>query len=92
MKVEVDVPGYLSRIVPPFSVDIKATLKCEDRTREMCESRGGWPGLPVPNGPYGLCGHRAGKTELGSCVKEEVGALGSWSLIVPTVSVDVRQH
>ena len=38
MKVEVDVLGYLSLIVLPFSVDIKATLKWEDRTKEMCES------------------------------------------------------
>ena len=25
----------------------------------MCENRGGRPGLPVPNGPYGLCGRKA---------------------------------
>ena len=25
----------------------------------MCESRGGSPGLPVPNNPYGLCGRKA---------------------------------
>ena len=25
----------------------------------MCESRGGRPGLPVPNNPYGLCGRKA---------------------------------
>ena len=25
----------------------------------MCESRGGRPGLPVPNSPYGLCGRKA---------------------------------
>ena len=25
----------------------------------MCESRGGRPGLPVPNSPYGLCGLKA---------------------------------
>ena len=25
------------------------------RARELCESRGGRPGLPVPNSPYGLC-------------------------------------
>ena len=29
------------------------------RARELCESRGDRPGLPVPNGPYGLCGRRA---------------------------------
>ena len=26
---------------------------------ELCESRGGHPVLPVPNSPYGLCGHKA---------------------------------
>ena len=30
-----------------------------DRAQELCESRGGRPGLPVPNNPYGLCGCRA---------------------------------
>ena len=40
------------------------------RAQELCESRGGRPGLPVlisliislinhPNSPYGLCGHKA---------------------------------
>ena len=26
------------------------------RAHELCESRGGRLGLPVPNNPYGLCG------------------------------------
>ena len=26
--------------------------------QELCESRGGRPGLPVPNSPYGLCGRK----------------------------------
>ena len=25
------------------------------RAQELCESRGGRPGLPVPNSPYSLC-------------------------------------
>ena len=29
------------------------------KARELCESRGGRPGLPVPNSPYGLCGRKA---------------------------------
>ena len=29
------------------------------RALELCESRGGHPGLPVPNSPYGLCGRKA---------------------------------
>ena len=30
-----------------------------DRAQELCEIRGGRPGLPVPNSPYGLCGRKA---------------------------------
>ena len=29
------------------------------RAQELCESRSGRPGLPVPNKPYGLCGCKA---------------------------------
>ena len=29
------------------------------RAQELCESRGGRPGLPVPNEPYGFCGRKA---------------------------------
>ena len=29
------------------------------RAQELCESRGGRPGLPVPNKPYCLCGRKA---------------------------------
>ena len=29
------------------------------RAQELCKSRGGHPGLPVPNSPYGLCGRKA---------------------------------
>ena len=27
--------------------------------QELCESRGGRPGLPVPNKPHGFCGRKA---------------------------------
>ena len=27
--------------------------------QELCENRGGRPGVPVPNSPYGLCGCKA---------------------------------
>ena len=40
---------------------------------ELCESRGGRPGLPVPNSPYGLCGREATlneRTRHGSVLKE----------------------
>ena len=51
--------------------------------------RGGRPGLPVPNSPYGLCGRNAtlNDTELRSCEIVEVAVLGSPSLIVLMVSV-----
>ena len=29
------------------------------RTQELCESRGGRPGLPAPNNPHSLCGRDA---------------------------------
>ena len=32
--------------------------------RQLCESRGGRPGLPVPNSPKGLCGRKATLNEL----------------------------
>ena len=31
----------------------------ENRAPEVCESRGGRPGLPAPNSPHGLCGRKA---------------------------------
>ena len=74
------------------------------RTRDLCESRGGRPGLSVPNSPYGLYGHKAtveeeeGRpfySEVWSCEKVEVAVLGSPSLIVLMVimvPVNVKQH
>ena len=29
------------------------------KSSELCETWGGHPGLPVPNGQYGLCGRKA---------------------------------
>ena len=55
-----------------------------------------WAPLPVPNSPCGLCGRKAtlncSITEFRSCVNVEVAVLGSPSLIVLIVSVDVKQH
>ena len=31
----------------------------QGRAQELCESRGGPPGLPVPSSPYGFCGRKA---------------------------------
>ena len=55
---------------PPFSpfltslmvsVDVKhhVSFKCTVRAQELCECRGGRPGLSFPNNPYGECGRKA---------------------------------
>ena len=69
----------------------------DSRAQELCESRGGRPGLPFPNSHYGLCGRKAilnivCLSELRSCVKVEVTIPGSPSLVVHVVSVDVKQR
>ena len=43
------------------------------RTQEVCESRGGRPGLPVPNSPYVLCGRKATFEEEEEEEEEEEG-------------------
>ena len=54
--------------------------------------------FPVPKSLCGLCGRKAtlnlnrGVSEFRSCVKVEVAVLGSPSLKVFVVSVDVKQH
>ena len=62
----------------------------------VCECRGGRPGLPAPNSPYGLCGHTATSncsiSELRSCEKVEMAILSSPSLINLMVSANVTQH
>ena len=58
MTVEVDVLGYpplLVRMVR-VSVDVKKNFKKNDRAQVVCDSRGGCPGLRVPNSLHGLCG------------------------------------
>ena len=53
-------------------------------------------GSLVPNSPYGLSGRKAtlkcSILELRSCVEVEVAVLGSPSLIVRTVSVNVKRY
>ena len=57
VKVEVAVLGSPSIINLMVSVDVKQYLKI--RVRGLCESRGGRPGLPVLNKPYGFSGRKA---------------------------------
>ena len=62
------VGGVLTRISAPSLHSLAHPAKqpeeeksglAVDRTQELCESRGGRPGLPVPNSPYGLCERKA---------------------------------
>ena len=73
---------------------VKVEMAVQSCRQEQCESRGGGPGLPVPNKPCGLCGRKATLnwvwSELRSRVKVEVAVLGSPSLISLTVSVDTE--
>ena len=66
------------------------------RAQELCESRGGRPGLPVPNSPYALCGRKATLgMNLGFRAQELCESRGGRPLIVLNiwlVSVDVKQH
>ena len=39
--------------------DLQKVFVQTTRVQELCESRGGHPGLPVPNKPNGLCGREA---------------------------------
>ena len=54
----------------PAGVDLKLNYESKMipkvflRAQESCDSRGGRPGLPVPNSPYGLCGRKTTLNEL----------------------------
>ena len=37
----------------------RTVVRKQGKAQELCESRGGRPGLPVPNSPYGHCGRKA---------------------------------
>ena len=56
LKIEGTVLGSPSLISLMVSVAVKHHGR---KAQELCESRGGRPGLPVPNKPYGLCGRKA---------------------------------
>ena len=70
---------------PLFSrlLDSRSCQTARQISIAVCESRGGRPGLPVPNSPYGLCGRKATlkkntvASDLRRCVKEKVDDVGS---------------
>ena len=57
MNVEVAVLGFPSLFSHHGLCGRKAKLK--NRVQELCESRGGRPGLPVLNSHHGFCGREA---------------------------------
>ena len=75
MKVEVAVSNS------PYGLcGRKATLNSLVRGQELCESRGGRPGLPVLNSPYGLCGHKA-------TLKKKTNVAGDFAYTEPKESM-----
>ena len=71
------VHARMAALVPSVTMSFNFFFNVETylhpfRTQELCESRGGRPGLPVPNSPYGLCGCKAtlnsNSTPVQSCV------------------------
>ena len=50
------------------------------------------PNLAILHSEYKIRARTTGQTEPRRCVKVEVDVLGSWSLTVRTVSVDLEQH
>ena len=52
--------GYVTHSwLPSQTVYLSPCSPVYPKAEELCESRGGRPGLPVPNSPYGLCGRKA---------------------------------
>ena len=87
MKVDLAVLGSPSLIVLTVSCGCKATLNLNQiyiRAQELCESRGGRPGLPVPGSQYGVSKRKAilNLLLLKCCFAstETVGLLGTGAL------------
>ena len=83
--MEVAVPGSPSLMVPTVTVDVKQRLKKKAfwfRAQELCESGGGHPGLPVPNGHYGLCGRKTTMNLNNDNMKEAVRSPIFWPALV----------
>ena len=65
----IGIVGRVNQLPPGVSVEPVLVLNLKKknllffyifiRAQELCESQGGRPQLPVPDIPYGLCGHKA---------------------------------
>ena len=54
--------GWWDSLLPspsPFKTKKRRFKQTGNEVQELCESRGGSPGFPVPNSPCGLCGRTA---------------------------------
>ena len=52
-------PGiWYCRLKRVFTIQATRVTSVRLKVQELCESRGGRPGLPVPNKPDGLCGRK----------------------------------
>ena len=82
MEVEAAGLGSPSLLVLTVSVDVKQLWSWTwhlVRAQKLCESRGGRPGLSVPNSPYGLCGR---KVTVNLTFNVQANAKVGWLLIV----------
>ena len=66
--------------------------RSDEEAQELCASRDGRPGLPVPNILYGLCRRKATFEEGQELCEGRGGRPGLLSLKALMVSVDVKQH
>ena len=72
-------PGLPVHTKPDGLCGRKVTLNCDpSELLELCESRGGRPGFPVPNDkPYGLCRRKTVLNQIGwEGLSEGVGESG----------------
>ena len=58
VRVPAEAAGKFSSPKSTFCADSYFGIRSAG-AQEVCESRGGRPGLPVPSSPYGLCGRKA---------------------------------
>ena len=83
------------RLYPRTYIIIRRSTPLPIRAQELCESRGGHPGLPVLCSPYSLYGRKT-TFEDARGLRESRGGRpglpGPNTVIVPMVSVDVKQH
>ena len=75
-------PPRLSHSSGTLGQQLSASYKLSDvqssarRAQELCENRGGHPGLPVPNSPYHICGRKTTVNQHQTHLREPVWPSG----------------